>query len=114
MEQERVITPTIDRILKKKQKRLNGQFIKGPISLLWVIEMCKLSKNAMKVALAIRHLDGIFGGGWFELNNKNVSKLQLTRDAKRKGLMELEKSELVEVEKRTGKSPRVKVVEISN
>lgn len=112
MEQEKVITPTIEKILLKKTKRISSQFIKGPLPLAWMSESCKLSKNAIKTALAIRFLAGILGDNWIELKNSLVAKFKLNRSGKSIGLRELEISGLIEIKHRRGKSPLVKIIEV--
>ena len=112
MEQEKIITPTVERILKNKQKRFAGQFIKGPIPLLWMCKVCDLSKNAIKTALAVRFFSGIIGDGWIELKNCDSAKFMLNRSGKSIGLKELELSGLVKIKRRPGKSPLIKILEI--
>ena len=112
MKQEKIITPTIEKILLKKRKRVSGQFIKGPIPLAWMCEVCKLSKNAIKAALAIRFLGGILGEDWIELKNNLVAKFKLNRSGKSIGLRELEISGLIMIKRRQGKSPLVKIIEV--
>ena len=112
MKQERIITPTIEKILNKKKNRLSCQFIKGPIPLSWICRVCKLSKNSIKVALAIRFLGGMIGNGWIELKNSSVAKFKLNRSGKSLGLRELENSGMIKVKRRSGRSPLVKIIEV--
>ena len=112
MEQEKIITPTIEKILLRKKKKVSGQFIKGPVPLVWMCEACKLSKNALKAALAIRFLGGILGDEWIELRNRDVAKFKLNRSGKSFGLKELEESGLIEIRRRRGKSPLIKIIEV--
>lgn len=113
MEQEKVITPTIGKILLKQRKNFTGQFIKGPLPMSWMSEACKLSKNAIKVALAIRFLGGILGDDWMELKNNHIATFKLNRSGKSIGLRELETSGLIKIKRRAGKSPLVKIIEVS-
>jgi hypothetical protein len=111
MKQEKIITPTIEKMLLEKRKRVSGQFIKGPIPLVWMCEVCKLSKNAIKAALAICFLKGILGDDWIELKNNLVVKFKLNRSGKSIGLRELEIFGLIKIKRRRGKSPLVKIIE---
>jgi hypothetical protein len=112
MKQEKIITPTIEKILLKKRKRISGQFIKGPIPLVWMCEVCKLSKNAIKTALVIRFLGGMIGDDWIELRNNHITTFKLNRSGKSIGLRELEISGLIKIKRRPGKSPLVKIIEV--
>ena len=112
MKQEKIITPTIEKILNRKKNRFSGQFIKGPIPLSWICSACKLSKNAIKVALAIRFLHGMLGSDWIELKNSNIAKLKLNRSGKSIGLKQLEQPGLIKVRRRPGKAPLVKIIEV--
>ena len=114
MKQEKIITPTIEKILLKKKKRFSGQFIKGPIPLAWICKALQLSKNAIKTAFAIRFLGGILGDRWIELKNTDVKKFKLNRSGKSFGLKELRNSGLIEVKQRPGKNPLVKIIEVED
>lgn len=112
MKQEKIITPTIEKILLKKNTRFSGQFIKGPIPLAWICKALQLSKNAIKAACAILFLSGILGDGWIELKNTDLKKFKLNRSGKSFGLKELRDSGLIEVKRRPGKNPLVKIIKI--
>lgn len=109
VEEQQVTLNTTEKLMKIKHAKKRNGFIKGPIPLLWIAEVCKLSKSAIKVALAICFLRGIHGDVWFKLGNSTVSRFCLTRQSKSSGLRELEQAGLIQIKRIAGSLPSVKV-----
>jgi hypothetical protein len=95
-----------------KPKRINGEFLKGPIPLSWLAVAAKLSGKApVAVALAI----------WFQVGRRRSKEVRLTtavterfgikRKAKYRGLSALEKAGLIQVRRAPRRNPVVTIVD---
>ena len=92
------------------REKTEGRFIRGPLPLLWWREAGKLSKSANRVGLALFYLRGLSKSNRFKLTPARLRELGIGRDARRRGLEDLERAGLVRVlESGRGK---VAVVEI--
>ena len=96
----------------KKSRRIEGEFLKGPIPLNWLSVASKLSgKASLAVGLAI----------WFEAGRKCNNEVRLTtailkrfgvnRKAKYRGLESLEDAGLIRVRRELRKNPVVTILE---
>lgn len=113
MEEEQIYPPTMNKQLEKQKQKKIGEFIRGPIQLLWLTQACRLSKSAMRVALAICFLRGIHGDTWFKLESGTTKKFHLNRQSKSRGLQELKEAGLIEIKQKQGALPIVKMVDCS-
>jgi hypothetical protein len=93
-----------------KSKRIDGEFLKGPIPLVWLSTASRLrSKAALTVGLAL----------WFEAGRRRNREVRLTtaicerfnvdRKAKYRGLSALEKAGLIEVKRVPRRNPIVTI-----
>jgi len=79
----------------RQEFKKHGAFIKGPIQLWWIIKTTHLTKYAMKVALAMCFLNGIYGNRKFEVEDIIMKKLGIGREETKKGLAELHRAGLI-------------------
>lgn len=112
MEEQKLKLSSTENLLKKQKEKKLKAFIKGPIQLSWLTEVCKLSKSAMRVAWAICFLRGVHGDIWFKLETGVTRKFSLDRQAKSRGLQELEHAGLIKVKRRRGALPQIKIIEV--
>lgn len=95
-------------------RRIKGEFLKGPIPLNWLSTASGLrGKAALAVGLAI----------WFEAGRRKSNNINLTRaicerfgvnrKAKYRGLTSLENANLISVVRRPRKNPMVTILEVT-
>ena len=95
-----------------KPKRINGEFLKGPIPLNWLSMASSLPGKALAVALAI----------WFEAGRRRSLDVTLTtailarfgvgRKAKYQALQKLERAQLISVVRVPHKNPLVRILDL--
>lgn len=115
---EETLRPFVRRIpmpesgtFKSKKKRVEGEFLRGPIPLRWLTSAAGLRGRALNVGLAI----------WFEAGRQRSTEVILTsaicerfgvaRGAKYSGLDSLEEAGLIRVNRRQRKNPVVTLLE---
>jgi hypothetical protein len=86
---------------------LKDKFIKGPISVYWLIQARKLGVTPLLLGLVFWYLSGLRKANTVLLSNLNCREWGIERDAKRRALLKLEKAGLVAVERSPKKSPKV-------
>ena len=88
-------------------------FLRGPISWKWISTAAKLPGKALHVAIAIWFLHFINKKPLtLRLSSKVLRGLGVTRFSGYRALEALEKARLVEVERRRGRNPMVKIISI--
>lgn len=112
MKERRLPLNATDKLLQKQNQKKSEKFIKGPIQMAWLTEACKLTKSAMKVALAICFLRGIYGDTWFRLGSTTTKKFSIDRQAKSRGLKELEQVGLIVIKQKQGAIPQIKMLNV--
>ena len=90
------------------------KFLKGPIPWKWIVPAARQPGKALHVAIALWFLAGILKSRQIRLNNILLRTLGVTRYAKHRGLLSLEKTGLVSVEQLRGKSPIVTLLDPPN
>lgn len=113
MKESKIELHTTKSMNKKRKHKKHGAFIKGPVQLLWITKACKLNKSAIKVALAICFLEGIYRGTEFKLENAIFKEFGIDRQAKSRGLKALKQAGLIEIKQDRGALPRVKMLKIT-
>lgn len=88
------------------------RFLKGPIPLKWLIRASKLPGKSFHVAILICYRGGIEKSRTIKLSNITVKTFGLTRFSKKRALKHLESAGLITVERYTGRSPIVTILEI--
>jgi DNA-binding transcriptional ArsR family regulator len=86
---------------------LQDKFIKGPISITWLIQASKLGVTPLLLGLVLWYLIGLRKANTVLLSNVTCRECGIEQDAKRRALLKLEKAGLVAVERSAKKSPKV-------
>jgi hypothetical protein len=87
-----------------------GKFLKGPIPMDWLARAAALPGKALAVGLAVWFEAGCVGRAEVTLSLSRIGRLGLTKNTARRGLVALERAELVGVDRRPGRAPRVTLV----
>ena len=88
-------------------------FLKGPIPGAWLTQACALSGRTLRVALALWHLAGVKKSKVVKPTRAIWQRFALSPDAARRGLVALERANLVAVDRRPGCGPIVTILEWS-
>ncbi len=95
---------------RKKKSRINGKFLRGPISWDWLLQAGKLPGKALQVALFIQHYRGILKNDTVPLNLSKISReMAIDRSTASRALDHLEKAGLVQVQRLPGRKVLVTV-----
>jgi hypothetical protein len=89
---------------------LDDNFIKGPISAVWLIQAAKLGVKPLLLGLVLWYLSGLRKATTVLLSNVTCREWGIGPDAKRRALLKLEKAGLVAVDRCKKKSPKVTLV----
>ena len=87
------------------------RFLKGPIPWEWLMTAARLPGHALHVAVLLWHLVGVKRSCMIRLSAKKALELGTSRSAAYRGLAVLERSGLVAVSRRRGRSPVVTLLE---
>lgn len=98
---------------KVSRPKRNFEFFAGPINIEWLYKAGQLNGATLQVAIVIHHLGKMRGLAWVPLSNGDMARMGVSPDAKTRGLKSLEHAGLIEVKRQSGKSPQVKVLDIS-
>jgi DNA-binding transcriptional ArsR family regulator len=99
----------------KKIRRIEGEFLKGPIPLSWLSVASKLSgKASLAVGLAIWFEAGRRGSNEVRLTTAILSRFGVNRKAKYSGLAALEEAGLIRVRRELRKNPVVTILEVKD
>jgi|GEM_PF-6837744 len=85
-------------------------FLKGPISMDWLIRVAALPGKTLHLALAIQWLAGMAKTSTFVLTRKALSFFNVGPDAMADALKRLENGGLIRVQRSPGKRHRVEVI----
>jgi hypothetical protein len=97
-----------------KTRRVNGEFVKGPLPLDWLSSACKLrGKSPLTVALAILFEVGRRKSNQIVLTTAICERFGVNRKAKYRGLSALEAAGLILVNRRPRKNPIITVLDVS-
>src|SRR5262245_51600019 len=83
------------------------RFVKGPIPLSWLQQAIALPGKALHVGCIVWYLSGLNRSHPVIFSPAVAAQFGLSRGAARRGLLCLEKAELVSVQRQSPKSPRV-------
>jgi hypothetical protein len=90
--------------------RRRGRFLKGPILMRDIGEANKLPGQALAVLLAVHHQTALTGKPAVTLPRGLLGMLGISKDAKARGLHELEQAGLIRVHRPRGRSARVELL----
>lgn len=82
-------------------------FLKGPIPGEWLAKAARLPGKTFHVAIAVQHASAIQRTSTVKLSRKYLDQFGIGRGATSRGLHELERACLIEVERRAGSLPLV-------
>jgi hypothetical protein len=89
---------------------MQGRFIAGPVDVAWLSRARKLGVTALWVGLGLWHLRGLKRSNTFIVSNIMMESWGVSADAKSRALRGLEKENLVTIERRGKRNPRVTLV----
>lgn len=95
---------------RRMQQRQSGRFLKGPIPMAQISAAAKLPGRALALFLAVHHRTALSGKPMVTLPKRLLTELGVHRDAKARGLRELESAGLVRVERSRGRTALVGLV----
>ena len=92
----------------KTTKRFRqGAFLKGPIPMAWLSRAGRCPGRALHVGVLVWHLQALKKSSKVSFSYKMANTFGVKRDASRRGLENLKKAGLIEVDRRQGRSPVV-------
>jgi hypothetical protein len=91
--------------------RPQGEFLKGPIPLTWLVPACRLSGRTLALALALWFQAGRRKRREVNLSGPILKRFNVTRKSLYRGLKALQAASLVSVVKRPGKNPTVTILD---
>ena len=89
-------------------------FIAGPVDMTWMSQARKLGVTALWVGLMLWFLRGLRRSDNIKVSNKMLRKWGVEPDAKTRALRKLEKAQLITVERRGRRSPRVTILSVQS
>ena len=97
---------------RKVEGTKRRQFLKGPISLPWLMRASRLPGRAIVVGIVIWFRVGLCKSKTITLTTTILSNFGVDRHAKRRSLEALEMAGLVSVVRCSGKNPTITVIEV--
>lgn len=88
-------------------RRVQGNFLKGPIPMDWLQRAAMLSGKALHLGVALWFRAGLVGSMRLKLSNADLAALGVARDAKYDGLQRLKAAGLIAIEQQPGRAPTV-------
>ncbi len=101
--------------IKKGQKRIfkpGALFLRGPISWKWLSLAARQKGRTLHVAIALQFLAGLNSSSTVKLSNKVLDSLGVDRFTKYRALKELEDARLISIEKHSGRSPVITILDL--
>ncbi|MCB1086061.1 MAG: hypothetical protein KDM63_03375 [Verrucomicrobiae bacterium] len=95
----------------RMKTRLCRRFVRGPIPLGWLAKAFALTPSAMKCAAALYYQRGLCRNTRFKVEPARFRELGINGTARHRGLNELAKAGLIEVEQCPGQCPFVTIIE---
>jgi hypothetical protein len=94
----------------RKRERVQGLFIKGPVSMSWLDQAYKQGGPALYLGTCLWLLRGLRKSDTFVVSNVFLQEHGIKPDSKWRALRKLERAGLVRVERRGKRSPQVTIV----
>lgn len=101
------LDPVTGALIAAPKKHL---FLRGPIPLEWLSKAATLPGKTIHLSLALWWLHGMAKGVSFKLTQKSLRSLNVDRGATSAGLRRLEQAGLVQVERKLGQRPTIKIL----
>jgi len=89
---------------------LDKRFIKGPISLEWLVIASKLPGKSLQISMALWFLKGVTKKNTVKLSGKLVRSFGVSRSTLYRGLAEMENAGLITIQRHKGQSPMVTIL----
>lgn len=96
----------------KSMKRIKAMFLKGPVSLPWLVAAGELPGKALVVGVGLWFLSGLTGSKVVKPTGRLWLSLIISRQAAYRAISALEKRGLIEVRRRPGCAPVVTLCSI--
>ena len=103
----------IEKVSRRKRtmvRRVDGLFLRGPIPMGWLHDASKLGVSALWVGCILWHLSGVKKSATFLVSNLHLHRWGVDRFAKSRALKALAYADLVNIEGRGKRSPKVTIV----
>jgi hypothetical protein len=97
---------------KPPRHKPGEKFIKGPIPWKWIAEAAKLGGSSLKVAIGLWFYAGMKSNRSVKFSNVILPEIGLNRSAKYRGLKKLEDRGLVSLQRASGCSPVVTLLDL--
>ena len=104
------IASTPSRRKRHMVRRVSGLFLRGPIPMQWLNDASKLGVSALWVGCVLWHLAGLKRSGTFPVSNLHMHRWGINRYAKSRGLIALERANLITIKDRGKRSPKVTIL----
>src|SRR4051794_40604721 len=106
--------PSLPSSAREERPRVSGQFLRGPIPLVWLETAARLRGGSpLAVALAIRFQSGRQGNGQpIKVTNELVAKFGVSKKSKYKALKALREAGLIGLQQDPKKSPLVTILQV--
>ena len=95
----------------KRQRQRRRLFLYGPIDWVWLTKVARLRKRPWRTALLLLLLRGLQSGRVVKIEYARARDLGLHRSTVYRDLRVLETAGLIEVDRASGRSPRVTILE---
>jgi hypothetical protein len=99
---------------KVSTNKKQGQFLKGPVPLPWLIKASQCSGKTFVVAIVIWFRSGLSKSNQVNLTSKVLKQFGIDRSAKSRAIHHLEDAELITVERKSGKNPVITILDIQD
>ncbi len=97
------------RITPSYKRKVGKYFIKGPLPLDWIITAAKLPGKVLHVALVMWYLAGLKKSYTFKLSGAKLRSFGISRQSSYRAVDALEKVGLIEVTRKRGQNPEIKI-----
>jgi DNA-binding transcriptional ArsR family regulator len=92
------------------KKNSDYRYIKGPISLEWLVTASKLPGKSLQISMALWFLKGVTRKNTVKLSGKLVRSFGVSRSTLYRGLTEMENAGLISIQRQKGRSPIVTIL----
>lgn len=99
-------------IQRLPQPKAGDKFLEGPIPLDWLSTAAQQPGKSLHLAIAIWAIASLAGSANVQIGNLAVQPFGLDRNAKYRSLDWLEKAGLIHVQRKSGRSPVVTLLEL--
>jgi hypothetical protein len=90
-----------------------AKYLKGPVDMYWLGKASCLPGKALHVAIALWHVAGMRKSHEVRMQGGVLSLMGITRQAYSKGLAQLEGAKLISVERSSGRTPVVTLLDLN-